>query len=141
MVQRVTLGDAARGAADDDRKLGFPIELLRHLRIVADRVVPRDDGGRRLREDHRLLRQFFRRVETACRFSDMLGIVETDSEDILAWARDGREQGDIASGQRGADQVGGRRAVDRSEEHTSELQSLMRISYAVFCLKQKNINT
>src|SRR3546814_5954921 len=26
---------------------------------------------------------------------------------------------------------------DRSEEHTSELQSLMRISYAVFCLKQK----
>src|SRR3546814_1849679 len=27
---------------------------------------------------------------------------------------------------------------ERSEEHTSELQSLMRISYAVFCLKQKN---
>src|SRR3546814_4254527 len=29
---------------------------------------------------------------------------------------------------------------DRSEEHTSELQSLMRISYAVFCLKKKNNN-
>src|SRR3546814_8804195 len=29
--------------------------------------------------------------------------------------------------------------VERSEEHTSELQSLMRISYAVFCLKKKNI--
>src|SRR3546814_9824522 len=29
-------------------------------------------------------------------------------------------------------------AVARSEEHTSELQSLMRISYAVFCLKKKN---
>src|SRR3546814_6036475 len=29
----------------------------------------------------------------------------------------------------------------RSEEHTSELQSLMRISYAVFCLKKKNIYT
>src|SRR3546814_6114806 len=29
-------------------------------------------------------------------------------------------------------------AARRSEEHTSELQSLMRISYAVFCLKQKN---
>src|SRR3546814_3371878 len=28
--------------------------------------------------------------------------------------------------------------VKRSEEHTSELQSLMRISYAVFCLKKKN---
>src|SRR3546814_7986154 len=29
--------------------------------------------------------------------------------------------------------------LDRSEEHTSELQSLMRISYAVFCLKKKTI--
>src|SRR3546814_9960646 len=29
-------------------------------------------------------------------------------------------------------------AQDRSEEHTSELQSLMRISYAVFCLKKQN---
>src|SRR3546814_2873695 len=31
----------------------------------------------------------------------------------------------------------GHLGVDRSEEHTSELQSLMRISYAVFCLKKK----
>src|SRR3546814_2076007 len=30
------------------------------------------------------------------------------------------------------------RELERSEEHTSELQSLMRISYAVFCLKKKN---
>src|SRR3546814_6499297 len=29
---------------------------------------------------------------------------------------------------------------DRSEEHTSELQSLMRISYAVFCLKKKKLS-
>src|SRR3546814_1224174 len=32
-------------------------------------------------------------------------------------------------------------AEARSEEHTSELQSLMRISYAVFCLKKKNNRT
>src|SRR3546814_7287338 len=32
------------------------------------------------------------------------------------------------------------RIVGRSEEHTSELQSLMRISYAVFCLKKKKNN-
>src|SRR3546814_4769928 len=31
--------------------------------------------------------------------------------------------------------------LGRSEEHTSELQSLMRISYAVFCLKKKHKNT
>src|SRR3546814_7046784 len=35
------------------------------------------------------------------------------------------------------ERVGQEGAVDRSEEHTSELQSLMRISYAVFCLKKK----
>src|SRR3546814_10177436 len=35
---------------------------------------------------------------------------------------------------------GRKRALRRSEEHTSELQSLMRISYAVFCLKKKKDN-
>src|SRR3546814_4469792 len=34
-----------------------------------------------------------------------------------------------------------RAAGARSEEHTSELQSLMRISYAVFCLKKKTTHT
>src|SRR3546814_6399825 len=34
-------------------------------------------------------------------------------------------------------QLNARSTIDRSEEHTSELQSLMRISYAVFCLKKK----
>src|SRR3546814_6676664 len=38
----------------------------------------------------------------------------------------------------GRDLVGYVDEAKRSEEHTSELQSLMRISYAVFCLKQKN---
>src|SRR3546814_6615863 len=46
-----------------------------------------------------------------------------------------RARGDEASGQ---DEGGG--SPRRSEEHTSELQSLMRISYAVFCLKQKKYN-
>src|SRR3546814_4486962 len=43
--------------------------------------------------------------------------------------------------QRLLSRCGGRNALAatlRSEEHTSELQSLMRISYAVFCLKKKN---
>src|SRR3546814_8387813 len=39
----------------------------------------------------------------------------------------------------GTDRVGV--FVDRSEEHTSELQSLMRISYAVVCLKNNNLQT
>src|SRR3546814_6782373 len=58
----------------------------------------------------------------------------------------------VGGGERNLDQAHRRRAIalareieragivepDRSEEHTSELQSLMRISYAVFCLKKKN---
>src|SRR3546814_6057746 len=54
----------------------------------------------------------------------------------------GALQGDVAEaggGQRGDREVQGVDVVVdlRSEEHTSELQSLMRISYAVFCLKNK----
>src|SRR3546814_4304782 len=39
------------------------------------------------------------------------------------------------------EEIVGERCDPRSEEHTSELQSLMRISYAVFCLKKKKITT
>src|SRR3546814_3704243 len=62
------------------------------------------------------------------------------------------EAGGHAVGRGELGRVGGRRALLhrqrlpqamhralRSEEHTSELRSLMRISYAVFCLKKKNI--
>src|SRR3546814_5090791 len=48
--------------------------------------------------------------------------------------------GQPASDASGARRVGGCCARSRSEEHTSELQSLMRISYAVFCLKKKKKN-
>src|SRR3546814_6298082 len=49
----------------------------------------------------------------------------------------------LLSGPTGVDGVGQvlARVLGRSEEHTSELQSLMRISYAVFCLKKKNKTT
>src|SRR3546814_9487803 len=60
-----------------------------------------------------------------------------------------RDIGDAGAGQRDLRRDVRRRASgfdgaawtgqDRSEEHTSELQSLMRISYAVFCLKKKKI--
>src|SRR3546814_5588864 len=46
----------------------------------------------------------------------------------------------LAGGQRGAHWVSAALVLQRSEEHTSELQSLMRISYAVFCLKKKRKN-
>src|SRR3546814_4400002 len=53
----------------------------------------------------------------------------------LVPARDEAAQGDGRRGSGGLRRGGAR---CRSEEHTSELQSLMRISYAVFCLKKEN---
>src|SRR3546814_8205046 len=46
-------------------------------------------------------------------------------------------QGDPRARRRGPEAASGAGPRHRSEEHTSELQSLMRISYAVFCLKKK----
>src|SRR3546814_3716720 len=55
-------------------------------------------------------------------------------EDALAAVLEGDLGFDVGRGGAGIERV------DRSEEHKSELQSLMRISYAVFCLKKKNSN-
>src|SRR3546814_2728808 len=66
--------------------------------------------------------------ETACAVPGVSGIfVATDDQRIAARVQD----------------FGGKVIMtgeSRSEEHTSELQSLMRISYAVFCLKKKKNN-
>src|SRR3546814_1275765 len=50
---------------------------------------------------------------------------------ILAFGTEPRRRHDMAA------MMAGEPVDERSEEHTSELQSLMRISYAVFCLKKK----
>src|SRR3546814_7241775 len=66
------------------------------------------------------------------------GIGRAAAADLqIAFGRDrlGREVDNAAA--EFTRKVGGKNF--RSEEHTSELQSLMRISYAVFCLKNKNI--
>src|SRR3546814_10568105 len=68
------------------------------------------------------------------------GLEEAEAADLV------RERVDLEGHGEGPDVVGFRgdayptpaaRATQRSEEHTSELQSLMRNSYAVFCLKKK----
>src|SRR3546814_6039952 len=63
-------------------------------------------------------------------FRDYHLLLDEQAAQILAMTDD------IAEGAR---KIGGTtiRSIGRSEEHTSELQSLMRISYAVFCLKKK----
>src|SRR3546814_1228375 len=68
---------------------------------------------------------------------DALGVLGLDALLALAQARDLTELApDLFDHLVGGPTDG----VDRSEEHTSELQSLMRISYAVFCLKTNKLN-
>src|SRR3546814_10847288 len=63
-----------------------------------------------------------------------LGFLLFDERDRLLLAN--RRASDILDVDRRALRFGMSRSDYRSEEHTSELQSLMRISYAVFCLKK-----
>src|SRR3546814_2279102 len=57
---------------------------------------------------------------------------------LLRLGRDGKVEDAGAAAQAAEDALAGFRA-ERSEEHTSELQSLMRISYAVFCSTKKKV--
>src|SRR3546814_10845238 len=64
-----------------------------------------------------------------------VGIVLMHPDGRVFWARRVRRDGwQFPQGGMNTDET----PLERSEEHTSELQSLMRISYAVFCLKKKN---
>src|SRR3546814_8525779 len=80
----------------------------------------------------------FRNGDRACLIDGKAG-VPRDFPDIAVWIGD---MGAIAAPGHVARRVGDCAARpgprSRSEEHTSELQSLMRISYAVFCLKKKH---
>src|SRR3546814_3886890 len=88
------------------------------LRAVPDTSI---SGRRVVRELNELIAE---RGKPAVIVSD--NGTEFTSNTVLAWCGEIRlEWHYIAPGK-------------RSEEHTSELQSLMRISYAVFCLKKKN---
>src|SRR3546814_1222655 len=84
-------------------------------------------------------------LDVAARVGDhlaMLGrqhlreLVHMGFDEALEFEHHARAALRVGRGPRGLRRLGG-----RSEEHTSELQSLMRISYAVFCLKKKKINT
>src|SRR3546814_5149487 len=76
----------------------------------------------------------FRSIEMAfkTRITEMLGI----EHPIVQGGMQSVGYAELASA---VSNAGG--LVGRSEEHTSELQSLMRISYAVFCLKKKKIKS
>src|SRR3546814_10025296 len=65
------------------------------------------------------------------------GEITVDSRDIVVLAKALEPPPEKWHGLKNVEQRYRHREYDRSEEHKSELQSLMRISYAVFCLKKK----
>src|SRR3546814_9403834 len=94
----------------------------RDARVDGAAWAPRFDGA-----DQRLLRQF----------ANDKGQVVTVAIGGYERQAEGREVVAFGQGAVDLDSKWAWSAALRSEEHTSELQSLMRISYAVFCLKKK----
>src|SRR3546814_7946528 len=80
-----------------------------------------------IEEQHQVLAHQAERLRAVFQVFDFCGGVPEPAQGLLLGGQHGR----------GVLSFGPRRAASRSEEHTSELQSLMRISYAVFCLKKK----
>src|SRR3546814_10082859 len=79
---------------------------------------------------------------------EVMGLRERKNVDLIACPSCGRAEIDVIAVAKEAMEAFGEREIPlqvavmgRSEEHTSELQSLMRISYAVFCLQKKNIDS
>src|SRR3546814_4056085 len=91
-------------------------------------------------------RRIIAALRRASRNALILGAIETlvlagGIEIEIMIGDDSRMRGVIAGQDRRMTGAGFGGAVRRSEEHTSELQSLMRISYAVLCLKNTTNNT
>src|SRR3546814_8609807 len=116
---------ASQAQAAHQREVRQVVKHGPHGRTVTRTTVVRKDNHRRWAKGQR----FDRRYATNYRVIDNYRGYRLNAPPRgYRWVRSGNDAVLIAitSG-----------IIGRSEEHTSELQSLMRISYAVFCLKQK----
>src|SRR3546814_9028435 len=98
--------------------------------------MPDRQDGRRLLP--RLTSWIFRHCEERSDAAIQSGV---NRSGLLRSARNDGGRGGNGPDRKGYDSRPTRADRNRSEEHTSELQSLMRISYAVFCLKKKKKET
>src|SRR3546814_7595560 len=103
------------------------------LTEIADIVHRRTDITRQIQkgvDQHRPM---------PCRQHETVAVGPVGTARVVLQMAGVKHRGNVghAHGHAGMPGIGG---LNRSEEHTSELQSLMRISYAVFCLKKKKKN-
>src|SRR3546814_10799106 len=99
--------------------------IVLHIAQRSDALMPSDPAGRA-----RALAWVIAAIDSVEK--PIWNLVEINISAGAEWGRLRRPEGEDAIR---------RRLGQRSEEHTSELQSLMRISYAVFCLKKKKKTT
>src|SRR3546814_927856 len=118
--------------------------------IIADGQIDIAAGrvGRRIRDDVDRTARCVATIERALRTAQHFDAIHVEKRtELRAWAAD-IDAVDMIGDAPFSTRIDGveanaanrdprRAAIGRSEEHTSELQSLMRISYAVFCLKKK----
>src|SRR3546814_3018283 len=124
-------------------------EHIRYEKRGAVAVITYDKQERRNAWSPPLYRETERAIESANEDEEVGAIVLTHEGPIFCAGTDfkaGPEVDPDTGGKLNIAQIcmmqdkGWIHLLVRSEEHTSELQSIMRISYAVFCLKQKNNN-
>src|SRR3546814_5044747 len=124
-------GFTVMGASDGEKAIGLLHKIVNPQLIILDVMMPRMDG-----------------IETCTRVRKMQGLrpcpilflTALDNPDtLLECLRAGGDDYLVKSAPLSevVERVQFWSRKGRSEEHTSELQSLMRISYAVFCLKKK----
>src|SRR3546814_1113600 len=123
--------DELRPARMAIKRIGVGGQPLAHLDRGKDRLDNRE-------------RPFLRRARRAVLFGEPAMAVAARAGESL-FRKFGDDEDDLVSARQVQPLTDiivciAQRAVKRSEEHTSELQSLMRISYAVFCLKKKITN-
>src|SRR3546814_393218 len=125
-------------------------KIIEVARVIAFKLEPRSKGGEQRKQPLNVLIAVLEHQIARClkhlRFPLIFEILVAIQHGKQAKAhRPHVERSNLGSEPRGRTQAffqrhGGMSSGCRSEEHTSELQSLMRISYAVFCLKKKNNN-
>src|SRR3546814_4265028 len=118
------ISDWSSDVCSSDLPVDAP-EALFEPRIFAGRRFPVGGEGELVEMDRQP-----HRVETPCRHRRDVGLGR-----VIVEPRAVEVRRPLLSNQ--FDEPGADAMLLRSEEHTSELQSLMRISYAVFCLKKK----
>src|SRR3546814_8710659 len=116
--------------------------VLDGLDARAERIRAELDEAQRLREEaQKALAEYKRKQRDAAKEAeDLLANAKHEAELLRRQAAEDLKETLARREKAAIEKIAQAETQARSEEHTSELQSLMRISYAVFCLKKKNTN-